>query len=234
RANLAVLQGGNQCLLVHDFAPGDVDKDRLGAHPVKLRGADKPLGFASQRHRQANEIRFGQQRVEAAIGCVEACLHRRLGRVAVIDHRHPETEMPPLRHRLADPSHADDAQRLAMHVRTEMLRAQIVRPLAVADHGRQFHHPAGSGHDQREAGVGSGFGEHIRRVGPAALRPASGLRQAGRRHGAGRRVDAPGRHWISGLRSASPRPAIAGVASVAPRVFCRAQHAQSWECPVQE
>ena len=51
-----------------------------------------------------------------------------------------------------------------MNVAAELFGADAGLPVAALDVLGQFHHPAGTRHDQREAGIGGGFGEHVRRV----------------------------------------------------------------------
>ena len=81
--------------------------------------------------------------------------------MAVVDHRHAKAEMPTLGQRFTNTAHADDAQRLAMHIAAKMCRADVFAPLAGAHHVGQFDHTPGGGQDQRKACIGGGFGEHV-------------------------------------------------------------------------
>ena len=57
-------QGLDQGRLVDHPATGDVDEDRLRAHPGELRGTDQAFGGGGQRQGQADEVGFLEQRVE--------------------------------------------------------------------------------------------------------------------------------------------------------------------------
>ena len=161
RPNGALLQRFHQRRLIHHLAPRNIDEDRLRPHQRKLLCANQLLGFGGKWQGQANKIGLLQQVVQAAVLRTETRLHRRLGRMAVVDHRHTKTKMPTLGQGFTDAAHADDAQGLAMHITAEMRRADVFVPLTGAHHVGQFDHTPGGGEDQRKTGVGGGFGEHV-------------------------------------------------------------------------
>ena len=163
-ANRPLLQGFDQCRFVHHFAPGDIDENRLRPHKRELLGANQPLSLGSQRQCQAHKIGLLQQVGQAAVLRAKPLFHRRLGRMAVVDHRHAKAKVAPLRQRFTNAPHANDAQGLAMHIAAKMQRADVLVPVAGTHHIRQLHHASGGGEDQRKTGVGGGFGEYIRGV----------------------------------------------------------------------
>ncbi|MNN30284.1 hypothetical protein D3C81_1439290 [compost metagenome] len=171
RPNPLMTQRLDHRRLIDHLAPRDINEDAFRAHQRELLGADQAFGLRRQRQGQANEVGLLEQIFEAAVLRIESRLDRRFARLAVIDHRHTESEMSTLRQRFADTAHADNPQRLAMHIAAEMRRADIAAPLAAAHHVRQFHHTPGSGEDQGETGVGGGFGEHVRGVAQENLAP---------------------------------------------------------------
>ena len=101
-----------------------------------------------------------------------ACLHLRFWALAVVQHAHAKASCRAPGQGFADAAHANDAQGLAMHVTAKMRRPQVGLPMAVTHPVRQLHHPPGGSQNQGKAGVGSGFGEHVRCVGQHHATPA--------------------------------------------------------------
>ncbi|MNN54709.1 hypothetical protein D3C81_1695420 [compost metagenome] len=52
-----------------------------------------------------------------------------------------------------------------MHVAAKLRRADVVVPLSGADQIGELHHPPRRGQDQRETGIGGGFGHRIGGIG---------------------------------------------------------------------
>jgi hypothetical protein len=84
---------------------------------------------------------------------------------AVVEHDpHPEPALRALRDGLADPAHADHAQRLAGDVHAEELGRLPALPLARAHDPLALARAAAGHQDQRQRDVGGGVGHGARRV----------------------------------------------------------------------
>ncbi len=123
------------------------------------------FGLFTQRHDQADEIRLGQQLIQATKLCAQFLFEFGLAAVAAVQNRHVEAQTTAPGYGCADIAHADDTQRLAMHIGAEVRRFDAARPLSGLGIGVQFGHSTGAAHDQREAQVSGAFGQYIRRVG---------------------------------------------------------------------
>ena len=130
----------------------------------KLARADQVARLRHQRHVQAHEIRLPQQALGADQLQSQLFLDRfrRRPRV-VINDAHRKAARPP-RHRLADASHAENAQRAVMHVLPHQQIHAPLRPLAGMHELVALDHAPRGGQQQREREIGGRIGEHVRRV----------------------------------------------------------------------
>jgi len=94
-----------------------------------------------------------------------ACLHFWLGARAVVQHTHAEAGRATPGQCFTNAPHADDPQGLAVHVGAEVRRPQAGLPFPRTHPTGQLHHPPRGGQEQGEAGIGGGFGEHVRGIG---------------------------------------------------------------------
>jgi len=117
------------------------------------------------RHDDDEVVRVGEQRVARDIARAERggdVVGQR--RAVVIQHRHREAVRAAPRDRLADPAHAEDAERRAVDVAAGKQIDAPLRPFAAAQEPFALADPTRGGHQQREAEVGGRLGEHARRV----------------------------------------------------------------------
>ena len=114
-----------------------------------------------------DDVHAGEHLVEALpIGGVELFLDlgRHLAAVVIVDLQAEGAGAA--RHRLADASHADDAEPLAPDAVAEHPGRRPAAPILVGgQHAGAFHQPARHRQHQRHGHVGGVLGEHARRVG---------------------------------------------------------------------
>ena len=120
--------------VVDDAAASDVDERRGRLHQRQLGGADEVMRLGAVRHDDDQVVGLAQQRPRARRSArrasASAAASRR--RAVVIDHLHAEAVRAAARDRLADPAHAEDAERRAVHVAAGEQVDAPLRPLAAA------------------------------------------------------------------------------------------------------
>ena len=67
----SLAQGLCQCDLVDDFAPGCIDQDRMGFHPLELVGSNQVSGFGGQWAVDAHDIALSKELTELDAVCTE-------------------------------------------------------------------------------------------------------------------------------------------------------------------
>ena len=67
----SLAQGLCQCGLVDDFAPGCIDQDRMGFHPLELVGSNQVSGFGGQWAVDAHDIALSKELTELDAVCTE-------------------------------------------------------------------------------------------------------------------------------------------------------------------
>ncbi len=147
--------------LVDHRAARRVHQDGRRLHPRERRRVEQMVRLGREVRVDRDEVGLGEQVVEleASGAGLRLDVGRERGRVAV-DHAHPEP-LRTARDRLSDPSEADDADRLVVHVLAEHHQRppdprgpRAEEALALADAPR-------GGHQQRERGVGRGLGQDV-------------------------------------------------------------------------
>ncbi len=163
---MAAVQGVGKRGFVHHAAAGDVDQRGAGLHLRQLGRTNEVIGGGAVGQRQQHMPTFAQQLGQLAITGAQIVFEMRGQPFAiVIEHAHIETMRCTPRNGLADATHADDAQRGAMHIRAgEQIDAPFF-PLPRAQIALGLAHLPGRGQQQGEAEIGGGLGEHVGRVG---------------------------------------------------------------------
>ena len=157
-------QRPGQRRLVHQWAAAGVDQDRGGLHQSQRTFVDQVMGLRGQRGVQRDEIGSGQQLVQLHPARPHA--RHRTFLAGGVEDRHVEAVLCPPGDGRADPSHADDAERLAGHIQAHrFLQQRPGREVAVPQQPVGLHQPAGTAEQQRHRLVGGGVGEHAGRVG---------------------------------------------------------------------
>ena len=133
-----------------------------------MRSCAAPIsvpGFGGERHVEADEIGFAQQPFGADEFEPEFLFDGLGGATGVVvEDPHGETGGPAC-HGLADAAHAEDAERVVVHVLADQQVDPPFRPLAGVHEALALTQPAGRGQQKREGEVGGGVGQDVRRVG---------------------------------------------------------------------
>ena len=165
--DVAGLDQARERILVDHFAARGVDDERLRAEQLQPPRREQVIGPRRVRAIHRYDVHAGEHLVEALpIGGVELFLD--LGRhpaaIVVMDLQAEGARAA--RHRLADPSHADDAEPLAPNAVAEHPGRRPAGPFGVGgQHSGAFHQPPRHRQHQRHGHVGGILGEHPRRVG---------------------------------------------------------------------
>jgi hypothetical protein len=117
-------------------AAGDVERDDVGLRHHRFDGVARLGGEVEAGHRRA----------------------------VVVDHPHAEARLGATGGGLADPAHADDADRLALKAHAEPLGGTEAVPVAVAQRLLGLAEPPGGRDHQPDGEVGGCVGEHVRGV----------------------------------------------------------------------
>ena len=164
--DLPAAQRGGQRRVIDDAAARDVDQRRCRLHQGQLGSADAVVRGGRIRQHQDQVVGGFKQLVAADEARLAVGLSRRVElRAVVVDDLHAETVRAAFGNALPDPAHTQNAQRGMMNVRAGKHVVAPLRPFAGAQVMFAFRNAPGGGHQQGEAEVGGGFGQHVGRVG---------------------------------------------------------------------
>ena len=123
------------------------------------------MGLGRIGHLQDYEVRLREQVVPADVRSVESPFDIRSHPFAVaVEHLHFEAARAPS-DRLADPAHADDAQRCVMNIDAQPLLEPPAGPFAGPDVALDLREATRGCEHQSPCKVGGGVVEHARRIG---------------------------------------------------------------------
>ena len=122
------------------------------------------VDFRRIRHVEADEIGFPEELLHAHVLRAQLLFDRlRHAPAVMVEDAHREPLRAP-RERLADPAHADDAERRVVHVDAQELVVLPTLPVPGPQPALGFGHAPRSGHEQRPGHVCGGIVEHARRI----------------------------------------------------------------------
>ena len=151
--------------LVDDRPAGGVDEHRGRFHPPEPFSVDQAGGALGQRQVDGDEVGGPEQRVEIGPANAEFLFEVGSAPFVPIEDFHAEPEPGTASDRLADATHAEDAERTSV----DLLAAQEHRSPALVPPGSQetlgLREPPCRRQQQRHRQVGGGAVEHSRRVG---------------------------------------------------------------------
>ena len=112
--DLPALQGAHKSILIDDLAAGCVHDIGLGLHELQPTRVDHMECLRRVRTMKRHDVDLGEHRIEVfPIGGAQFLLDHLIGGFAVVVVNLKAECSRPLRHRLADPAHADNTQTLA-------------------------------------------------------------------------------------------------------------------------
>ena len=163
--NRTTAQCSDQRCLVDDRTTSGVDEVRRGTHRLELLWADEMMRLGGVRAVDRHDVGGAQQLIEAeALGAELGLDLARHGAAIAIGHRHAERLGPPGQ-RLADRTHADDAEAAALQARAQQHEHAPLPRLVRADDALALAQATGDHQDQRHGDVGRGIGQHTGCVG---------------------------------------------------------------------
>ena len=155
----------DQCFLIDEIAARRVDEARTVLHQSDAPRVDHAARALARGAVQRQDIGLAHQPVERVdIACAEHPLDRFGEAFAVVIGDLEAEGAGAMRHRLADPAHADDAKHLARQLAAQQRGRRPAGPLAGTDQLDPLAHPARHADDARHGQIGGILGEDTGRV----------------------------------------------------------------------
>lgn len=152
-------KGVGQRALVHDRAAGGVDEVRRRAHPAQRRRIDEVVGVSVVRAVDGDDVARAQQLVERDPPSAARRLELGGDRSAAVVHDLHVERPGPAAQRLADGTHADDAQPSALQAGAEHDEHPPLPRLTGPDQALALREAPGDDEDEGHGQVGGGVGQ---------------------------------------------------------------------------
>ena len=160
----SLAQGLCQCGLVDDLAPGCIDQDRMGFHPLELIGSNQVAGLSGQWAVDADDIALAQEFPELHAACCELLIDLGFWLPGRVKDTHVPAPMEPLGDRHSDSSHTDNPKRLAFELLSEEPHGLPVAPLEFFDVVDRRAETSTGRKDQPDGDVGRRVGQDSRGI----------------------------------------------------------------------
>ena len=163
--DFTVFKRRNESGFIHDGTTGCVDEKGGRLHPVKLGSVKEGARLWKERHVQADEIGFREERVHVAEFRVDRIFNflRSANRIR-IDHLHLETGAA-AGNGMANAAETDNTESLAPNIGAAELIEIPALPISGTSEKFTFAEAASDGHEQSPGKIGGGFIKNARSVG---------------------------------------------------------------------